>query len=308
MVGDAPLPQPESRRQRTEPEARALRVHAGDREIAALYDVVRRSFSAKVGASGRVARAMHRRSFAMRFFEVISAPLALLAISCVEGRPEAIDAQRLDSWQTAADAARDERNGTGALLDAWFGCAMGDTWAGALDTPPHAWSPHNLDRCHAVGVVGGASAVRLAAMAPDAVLAVQTELRRRIATDDRMPLQEREAARALFRDGTAALEEMAEVHYAWILLERASKSSAVAKSRSESSSIAWLLSDDTTPEALAGARQNLAAVGSLEALLHLAASEPKSVSPERERALAWMIGLIGYVACASASFSVGSRP
>lgn len=98
------------------------------------------------------------------------------------------------------------------LLGAWFGCAMGETWTAALDTPPHAFSVHDLSRCHAVGSVVDAPAARLRAFVPDAVAAVSRLLDEKFGESEGLSGAERAEGLALFELGTDALKELAEAN------------------------------------------------------------------------------------------------
>lgn len=114
-----------------------------------------------------------------------------------------------------------------ALLSAWFGCAMGETWKAALETPPHTWAEPGLARCHAVGRVVDAPAARLRAFVPDAVSQVSRKLSEKLGPGWGHSPHDRAEALSLFRLGTAALEESAYSFEA---------ARAVARARSEEDS------------------------------------------------------------------------
>lgn len=96
-----------------------------------------------------------------------------------------------------------------ALLSAWFGCAMGELWTAALETPPYTWAAPSLARCHAVGKVVDAPAARLRAFVPDAIAAVSRSLQMKLAPASGYGPVERAEALELFELGTAALRELA---------------------------------------------------------------------------------------------------
>lgn len=95
-----------------------------------------------------------------------------------------------------------------ALLSAWFGCAMGETWMAALETPPYTWAAPSLARCHAVGRVVDAPAARLRAFVPEAVTAVSSGLDRRLGPASGYSMNERLETLELFSAGTKALKEL----------------------------------------------------------------------------------------------------
>lgn len=97
-----------------------------------------------------------------------------------------------------------------ALLSAWFGCGMGETWIAALETPPHTWATPTLARCHAVGRVVDAPAPRLRAFVPEAIAAVSRSLDRKLGPASGFTPQERRKALDLFLLGTSALQELTE--------------------------------------------------------------------------------------------------
>lgn len=95
-----------------------------------------------------------------------------------------------------------------ALLSAWFGCAMGDSWTAALETPPYTWATPSLARCHAVGRVVDAPAARLRAFVPEAVTAVSSGLDKRLGPASGYSMNERVETLELFTAGTSALREL----------------------------------------------------------------------------------------------------
>lgn len=95
-----------------------------------------------------------------------------------------------------------------ALLSAWFGCAMGELWTAALETPPYTWAAPSLARCHAVGKVVDAPAARLRAFVPDAISAVSRSLQTKLSPASGYGPMERADAMELFTLGTAALREL----------------------------------------------------------------------------------------------------
>lgn len=107
------------------------------------------------------------------------------------------------------DATDDTPEATAeALLSAWFGCAMGELWTAALETPPYTWAAPSLARCHAVGKVVDAPAARLRAFVPDAVAAVSRSLQTKLSPTAGYGPVERAEALELFELGTAALREL----------------------------------------------------------------------------------------------------
>ncbi len=95
-----------------------------------------------------------------------------------------------------------------ALLSAWFGCAMGELWTAALETPPYTWAAPSLARCHAVGKVVDAPAARLRAFVPDAIAAVSRSLQTKLGPAAGYGPTESAEALELFTLGTAALREL----------------------------------------------------------------------------------------------------
>lgn len=105
-------------------------------------------------------------------------------------------------------AGDEESASAEALLSAWFGCAMGETWTAALETPPYTWAAPSLARCHAVGRVVDAPAARLRAFVPEAILAVSQGLDGRLGPASGYSMKERVETIELFTAGTKALKEL----------------------------------------------------------------------------------------------------
>lgn len=173
-----------------------------------------------------------------------------------------------------------------ALLSAWFGCAMGETWTAALETPPHTWAEPSLARCHAVGRVVDAPAPRLRVFVPEAVSAVSRSLENKLGAGSGYSSEERLRALELFSRGTLALEERAVAYDTAkeIARERAFLARAIGKNDVDLSEA----NDD--PAAWAKRIRRISQADKLEALWSFAHSEADMRAAEA-RTLAFMSAL-----------------
>lgn len=183
-----------------------------------------------------------------------------------------------------------------ALLGAWFGCAMGETWTAALDTPPHSFSDHDLSRCHAVGGVVNAPAARLRAFVPDAVAAVSRTLDDKLGEAEGLSGYDRSETLTLFQLGTDALEELAEADD----VARSIMHDRAADARADATAAEMAVESGRKVQPAAHAdyepepyRPRMVRLGRADRLaaLYAFASESTSLRSGQASALAWMIVL-----------------